>query len=211
MFRRIISAATNRSKSHQPFTSSSSSSSTSYLPTHHKKTNNDNNNENTTTTTTIPLSSSSNTTTEQQRKGSGKNNNKPSSLTYKLLVATFLIYSIGVGYYISTRPKGKWRSPFSYHPFLMTIGFVGMMGLSAVTKKLGGYTNTKLHGMAASFGFFCSLGGLYAIYHNKNLMQRPHFTSIHGKIGIGLVISTLGPLSAGVLFLVSHVEIVCLF
>ena len=128
-------------------------------------------------------------------------------MTYKFLVAAFLIYSIGVGYYISTRPKGKWRSPFSYHPLLMTIGFVGMMGVSAVTKKLGGYTNTKLHGIIATIGFACSLGGLYAIYHNKNLMQRPHFTSLHGKIGIGLMISTFGPLLAGALFLVSHVSL----
>jgi len=75
------------------------------------------------------------------------------------------------------------------------------MGIAAVTKKLGGYTNTKLHGMIASLGFFLSLGGLYAIYHNKNLYERPHFTSVHGKIGIALVVAMVGPLLAGGVFL----------
>jgi len=81
------------------------------------------------------------------------------------------------------------------------MGMTGSMGIAAVTKKLGGYTNTKLHGMIASFGYFLALGGLYAIYHNKNLMERPHFTSTHGKIGITVMASTLGPLLAGAVVL----------
>ena len=43
-----------------------------------------------------------------------------------------------------TQPKGAgWRA-FSWHPMLMTCGMVGMVGSAAVTKKLGGYTNTKV-------------------------------------------------------------------
>uniref|UniRef100_A0A7S4AE99 Cytochrome b561 domain-containing protein n=1 Tax=Pseudo-nitzschia australis TaxID=44445 RepID=A0A7S4AE99_9STRA len=125
----------------------------------------------------------------------------PSKSTYRLLVATFLAYSIFLGWYVSTRPKGKWKSPFSWHPFLMTLGMTGSMGIAAITKKLGGYTNTKLHGMIASLGFFLSLGGLYAIYHNKNLYERPHFTSVHGKIGIAVVVGMVGPLLAGAVVL----------
>ena len=83
----------------------------------------------------------------------------------------------------------------------MTAGMTGSMGIAAVTKKMGGYTNTKIHGMLASFGFMLSLGGLYAIYHNKNLYEKPHFTSTHGKIGLALMISMVGPLSAGGVFL----------
>lgn len=42
------------------------------------------------------------------------------------------------------QPKGAgWRS-FSWHPMLMTCGMVGMIGAASVTKKLGGYTNTKV-------------------------------------------------------------------
>ena len=76
----------------------------------------------------------------------------------------------------------------------MTLGMTGSMGIAAVTKKLGGYTNTKIHGMLASFGFMLSLGGLYAIYQNKNLYEKPHFTSTHGKIGLAVMVSMVGPL-----------------
>ncbi len=156
-------------------------SSSSYLPKHHDET---------TTTAPPPLPTSL-----------PAQNNKPTETSYRLLVITFLVYSLYVGWFVSTRPKGKWKSPFSWHPFLMTAGMVGSMGIGAVTKKLGGYTNTKLHGMLASFGYMLSLGGIYAIYHNKNLYGSPHFTSTHGKIGIALMIAMVGPLLAGGIFL----------
>lgn len=125
----------------------------------------------------------------------------PSKWRYRLLVLTFLVYSIYAGWYASTRPKGKWKSPFSWHPFLMTTGMTGSMGIAAITKKLGGYTNTKLHGMLASFGYLLALGGLFAIYHNKNLWGKSHFTSYHGKIGITVMTCTLAPLLAGAIAL----------
>ncbi|KAL3916591.1 MAG: hypothetical protein SGILL_005107 [Bacillariaceae sp.] len=75
------------------------------------------------------------------------------------------------------------------------------MGIAAVTKKMGGYTNTKLHGILASLGFFLALGGLYAIYHNKNLYERPHFTSLHGKAGLALLVSAAPAMMAGGIFL----------
>lgn len=127
--------------------------------------------------------------------------NKPTASSYRLLVITFLAYSLMAGWYVATRPKGQWKSPFSWHPFLMTFGMVGSMGIAAITKKLGGYTNTKLHGMIASAGYFLSLGGLYAIYHNKNLYERPHFTSLHGKIGIAVMVLMFGPWLGGGMFL----------
>jgi Eukaryotic cytochrome b561 len=126
---------------------------------------------------------------------------KTSSTSYRLLVATFVLYALGVGYFSATRPNGKWRSPFSWHPFLMTVGMIGCMGIAAVTKKLGGYINTKIHGILASGGYMLALGGLYSIYRNKNLWEKPHFTSLHGKAGIALMVSTIAPLLAGAVFL----------
>ena len=184
MFRRIISSAASiRSKQ------SSASPSTSYLPKHNNGNANNNNTDGYTTTaaTTIPFSSNEKKTQSKSK--------------YRLLVLTFLVYSIYAGWYVSTRPKGKWKSPFSWHPFLMTIGMVGSMGIAAVTKKLGGYTNTKLHGMLASFGYLLAVGGLVAIYHNKNLWGKEHFTSYHGKIGITVMSCTLLPLMAGAVML----------
>ena len=78
---------------------------------------------------------------------------------------------------------------------------VGCMGTAAVTKKLGGYTNTKIHGMLALFGTTLSLAGVYAIYYNKNLYERPHFTSSHGKLGLTLVVASVGAGMAGGIFL----------
>ena len=83
----------------------------------------------------------------------------------------------------------------------MTVGYIGCMGMAAVTKKLGGYQNTILHGMMASAGFFLVLGGFYAIYHNKNLYERPHFTSLHGKSGLALIVLTAPAMLAGGIFL----------
>jgi hypothetical protein len=125
----------------------------------------------------------------------------PSQSKYQALVAAFLLYSLIVGYYAATRPNGSFRSPFSFHPLLMTLGMVGCGGIATVTKKLGGYANTKNHGLGASLGVMLNLGGLYAIYHNKNLMQRPHFTSYHGILGLGLVLSSIGAGLVGGAFL----------
>jgi hypothetical protein len=54
------------------------------------------------------------------------------------------LYASYGGYSAGMQPMGMgWRF-FSYHPLLMTSGFVGMMGSAAITKKRGGYTNTKV-------------------------------------------------------------------
>lgn len=68
---------------------------------------------------------------------------KPTPVQYGILLAVFITYSIVAGYNAGLQPIGKWRY-FSWHPFLMTFGMVGLSGISAITKKLGGYTNTKV-------------------------------------------------------------------
>ena len=68
----------------------------------------------------------------------------PSKTMYQALVASFILYSLGVGYWVAIKPDGSGWRLFSWHPFLMVCGFVGMFGIGAVTKKLGGYTNTKV-------------------------------------------------------------------
>eukprot|EP01083_Nonionella_stella_P133024 404463_1 len=76
---------------------------------------------------------------------------------YKKYVAFTLLFALLGGYNAAVQPAGAgWRF-FSYHPFLMVFGFVGMMGSSALTKKLGGYANTKLHGILASSGLVMAL------------------------------------------------------
>jgi len=105
------------------------------------------------------------------------------------------------GYMASVMPWGAgWRF-FSWHPFLMTTGFVGMMGSAAVTKKLGGYTNTKRHGMLASMGILMASGGLYVIFVNKRSFDKPHLTSYHSHAGILTMAGSFTVMVIGGIFL----------
>jgi hypothetical protein len=58
------------------------------------------------------------------------------------------VFSLAGGYMAGIQPIGEWRL-FSWHPFLMTCGMVGTAGIGAITKKLGGYSNTKVSTMQA--------------------------------------------------------------
>ena len=46
-----------------------------------------------------------------------------------------------------------------------------------------------------------SLGGLYAIYRNKNVWGKAHFTSSHGQAGLAIIISAIGAGMVGGVFL----------
>jgi len=76
-----------------------------------------------------------------------------------------------------------------------------MMGTSAATKKLGGYKNTKMHGIMASLGLFMAFGGLYVIYNNKKMMGKEHLTSTHSIAGIVTMAGCTMAMMAGGIFL----------
>lgn len=124
-----------------------------------------------------------------------------SQTKHKLLVSCFIIFTIVQGYMASVMPWGAgWRF-FSWHPFLMTTGFIGMIGSAAVTKKLGGYTNTKYHGLLASMGTLMAIGGLYVIFINKRNFDKPHLTSYHSAAGIITVAGCITVMLVGGIFL----------
>jgi hypothetical protein len=125
----------------------------------------------------------------------------PSTDRAKSLLLAFFLYSLGVGYYAAVRPDGKWKNPFSWHPFLMTVGMIGCMGIATITKKLGGYVNTKNHGLLGNLGVLLSLGGFFAIYRSKNLYGKEHFTSTHGKAGLAVIVASIGAGLVGGIFL----------
>eukprot|EP00980_Cylindrotheca_fusiformis_P003761 scaffold834_cov123-Cylindrotheca_fusiformis.AAC.8 len=83
----------------------------------------------------------------------------------------------------------------------MISGFVGLMGISAVTKKLGGYSNTKYHGYLSCAGLTAAFGGMYVIYKNKDMHNKPHFTSTHAWMGIATLTCAFLPAVAGLVFL----------
>lgn len=123
------------------------------------------------------------------------------SQRHKILSVSFALYTLIVGRMISTQPEGAKWSFFSWHPFLMVTGFIGLMGISAVTKKLGGYANTKLHGILASFGLICVLLGLWVIWKNKELHGKDHITTTHALMGIITIACAVGPAIVGAVFL----------
>ena len=73
-----------------------------------------------------------------------KNSAAASSRYYALLLVGLAVASVGGGFLAGTQPKDAgWRF-FSWHPLLMSTGMIGLAGIGAITKKLGGYTNTKV-------------------------------------------------------------------
>lgn len=70
-----------------------------------------------------------------------------------------------------------------------------------MVKKLGGYTNTKIHAKLSLAGMFMALGGLYVIYTNKEWYGRKHFTSVHSKAGMLVLIGCVLVGTAGTVFL----------
>jgi len=114
----------------------------------------------------------------------------PSATVYAVLVAALATFSLGMGYYVAIQPINEWRY-FSWHPFLMTCGMVGLAGVGALTKKLGGYTNTKSHAILSGGSLLLSLAGLYCIYHNKEINGKSHLTSNHAIFGSVVMVSCI--------------------
>lgn len=69
---------------------------------------------------------------------------------------------------------------------------IGMPGIAAVTKKLGGYANTKLHAVMSFASTLLSLSGIYVIYKNKEMAEKYHLTSNHTMMGAGVMVSCIG-------------------
>lgn len=78
---------------------------------------------------------------------------------------------------------------------------VGFAGIGAVTKKLGGYTNTKLHALFGFLSMICNFVGLYIIYNNKEINGFQHLKTAHAKIGLALALACFGLGLAGSVFL----------
>lgn len=85
-----------------------------------------------------------------------------------------------MGYTAGIQPSGEWRY-FSWHPFLMTTGMVGLSGIGAVTKKMGGYTNTKVRNYVK---FMIQTKALSTKISAFDLISLVRFISkLHGIIG----------------------------
>ena len=61
---------------------------------------------------------------------------------------------------------------------------------SSLFVNMSGKTKVTFHWLFYSLGLVCILAGLAAIYYNKELNLREHFTTWHGKIGIFTILYT---------------------
>ena len=103
-----------------------------------------------------------------------------------------VLFSIIASVYSSYVIMGyKWMW-FSYHPSSMIISYVAMAGNAALIKKIGGYDNTKKHGMIMVVATLLASFAFYVIYSNKIKQNKHHFTTLHGKVGLAVVLGYIG-------------------
>lgn len=102
-------------------------------------------------------------------------------------------YSVLGGLYMTTVGKnpGTWTW-FSWHPLCMLVAFVALAGNASLIKKIGGYENTKTHGIMMSAAIAVASFAWYVIYTNKEMMGKAHLMTIHGKLGFAVMMSYFG-------------------
>lgn len=101
-----------------------------------------------------------------------------------------LMYSILACLYIAALPgKYIW---FSFHPIAMIISFILLASNAVLLKKIGGYENTKTHGLLFGMAIAVAAFGWYVIYSNKEMSGKMHLTSTHSQLGMVVLAGYLG-------------------
>jgi len=93
---------------------------------------------------------------------------------------------------------------FSWHPTLMTVSFCLIMSQaiaifspeSSLLQSSDRRDKVQLHWILNLFSIISAAGGFGAIYLNKEIVGKKHFTSWHGLLGlitcIGVLMTALG-------------------
>ena len=134
-------------------------------------------------------------TTNPSTMGSGVSLSNP--VAYHKMMLTnvgvpLTLFSLMAAFYSSYVLMGYNWIWFSWHPSSMIIAYVAMAGNAALIKKVGGYDNTKNHGLIMIVATLLACFAFYVIYSNKNLQKKQHFTTLHGKLGLGVMLGYLG-------------------
>jgi len=110
------------------------------------------------------------------------------------------------GFYIYLANPGK--DLFSWHPVLMSIGFVLLLlqaivmfsPESSLTPNSPRTDKVQLHWMLHAFGAASACFGFAAVFFNKEMNGRKHFSTWHSKLGLatmlGLFLAVLGGIAA---------------
>ncbi|KAK9528973.1 hypothetical protein VZT92_013097 [Zoarces viviparus] len=107
-----------------------------------------------------------------------------------------------------SRPGTSW---FSWHPFFMTLAFSFFMTEAILLfsphgsplKRFSHKTKGRVHGILQGLCASCAVLGLAAIYYNKHLNGKAHFTSWHGVLGL-LTVCVVGLQSLAAVPLIYH-------
>lgn len=105
---------------------------------------------------------------------------------WELLRLPLVAYGAVFGLYIAFM-KGSFTW-FSWHPLTMIVAFVTFSTNAALIKKIGGRENTLIHGYVMLGSLAISSFGWYVIHSNKNMYDKPHWASLHGKLGAAFMI-----------------------
>jgi len=88
---------------------------------------------------------------------------------------------------------------FSWHPSLMVVSFALLMAQAIIifSPESSLFLNSRpsdkvqLHWILNLFSLFGALGGFGAIYLNKEIVGKKHFTTWHGTVGLAAIIGLL--------------------
>ncbi|XP_043078912.1 transmembrane reductase CYB561D2 [Puntigrus tetrazona] len=104
-------------------------------------------------------------------------------------VFTHALCALFTGFIAALSRPGS--SLFSWHPFLMTLAFSFFMTeavllfnpYSSPVKKLKHKAKGRLHWLLQGSCVCCAVAGLAAVFYNKHLGGKPHFSTWHGALG----------------------------
>lgn len=102
-------------------------------------------------------------------------------------------------------------SLFSWHPFFMTLAFSFFMTEAILLfsphgspiKRFKHQTKGRVHWILQCLCVSCAVLGVAAIFYNKHLHGKPHFTSWHGLLGL-LTVCVVGLQSVAAVPLIYH-------
>ena len=120
--------------------------------------------------------------------------NRSRAFSVGILLAAFALISGVYASYVSIGYTWIW---YSWHPISMISSFVALAGNAVLIKKIGGYENTKKHGLLMLTATVLAIFAWYVIYSNKNIQGKKHLTSSHGKFGMFVIVGNLSMAAVG--------------
>ena len=102
-------------------------------------------------------------------------------------------------------PLNLFLFSFFQFAFFMVEAILFFSPESSLIVKYTRKTKVRYHWVFMLLGIACALLGFLAIYTNKNRRGAPHFTTWHGKVGLGTIIYAVLQCCAGTLLLYPYV------